>query len=206
MKRWQFRAPCLGVFPKCHFINHRMDLPISRFLPDYIDTEHIIEITPAPAYIYHDEHPPSERLIRNAKEMFWHWHVTYVWTLWPGEDLGWGGHRAGARLWWMSVIRMTQRPRARLSTGSIRTKIARLKQWVLLSHFNSENDDKNILGCKNMGSYYWLGLLCLQFDVSHSIKQFFGRQKMALFSLRIEEAWHISELISCLVSVLLVFY
>ena len=92
MKRWQFRAPCLGVFPKCHFINHRMDLPISRFLPDYIDTEHIIEITPGPAYIYHDEHPPSEMstLIRNAKEMFWHWHVTCVWTLWPGEE-----HRDG---------------------------------------------------------------------------------------------------------------
>ena len=38
--------------------------------------------------IYHDEHPPSEMstLIRNAKEMFWHWHVTYVWTLWPGEE------------------------------------------------------------------------------------------------------------------------
>ena len=68
----------------------------------------------------------------------------------------------------------------------------------MFTHFNSEKDDKYILGCKNMGSYYWLGLLCLQFDVSHSIKQFFGRQKMALFSLRIEDTWHILELIHVL--------
>ena len=135
MKRWQFRAPCLGVFPKCHFINHRMDLPISRFLPDYIDTEHIIEITPGPAYIYHDEHPPSEMstLIRNAKEMFWHWHVTYVWTLWPGEERG-DGEGAGPGQdcdeWVSSGWRRDQ---ARPQAGTILDKKkAGVKQWVLL--------------------------------------------------------------------------
>ena len=86
MKRWQFRAPWLGVFPRCHFINHRMALPISWFFPDYIDTQNTSLRLPTPEYIYQDEHPPSgERLVRNAKEMFWHWHVTYVWTLWRGE-------------------------------------------------------------------------------------------------------------------------
>lgn len=51
MKRWHFRAPWSGVFPKCHFINHWMDLAISWFSPDYIDTEHIIEITPQNTFI-----------------------------------------------------------------------------------------------------------------------------------------------------------
>ena len=91
MKRWQFRAPWLGVFPRCHFINHRMALPISWFFPDYIDTQNTSLRLPTPEYIYQDEQPPSaERLVRNAKEMFWHWHVTYVWTLWLGEDPGRG--------------------------------------------------------------------------------------------------------------------
>ena len=125
MKRWQFRAPCLGVFPKCHFINHRMDLPISRFLPDYIDTEHIIEITPAPAYIYHDEHPPSEMstLIRNAKEMFWHWHVTCVWTLWPGEEHRDGEGAGRGKIVMNECHQDDAETRPGTGTGSIRTKI-----------------------------------------------------------------------------------
>ena len=101
MKRWHFRAPRPGVFPKCHFINHRMDLAISW-------SRQIISTQNKSLRLHHRTHlsrvAPSERLIRNAKEMFWHWHVTYVWTLWPGEDPG----RGGGWLWWMSVIRMTQ--------------------------------------------------------------------------------------------------
>ena len=58
--------------------------------PDYIDKEHIPGITPDQNTFIKGP-APSERLVRNAQEMFWHWHVTCVWTLWPGEGPGlWG--------------------------------------------------------------------------------------------------------------------
>ena len=74
---------------------------------DYIDTEHIIEITPQNTFIKSSAvWEAHKKCLGNVLTLT----CDLCLDIMAGGGPGMGGHRAGARLWWMSVIRMTQRP------------------------------------------------------------------------------------------------